>query len=195
MIQCEKLWCCTCHAGCSSLCWWGCRSCGSPSSRPVKVASFLSTSSPSAPTSSLLCPLSSLWAAFGRGLTRRFGTCHIIKWLCSLWAVNCSVIIIISQVLLKCVTVHVTMWLSPLSQGAFWGLVVGLLVGCIRMLLDFIYPQPPCYEVDDRPGVLKYVHYLYFSILLSFITLVVVVVVSLATNKPRPEQVKPLYQF
>lgn len=63
------------------------------------------------------------------------------------------------------------------------------------MLLDFIYPEPPCYEVDDRPGVLKYVHYLYFSILLSVITLVVVVVVSLATNKPKPEQVKPLYQF
>lgn len=81
---------------------------------------------------------------------------------------------------------------SSLPQGAFWGLAIGLLVGCIRMLLDFIYPAPLCYEEDDRPGVLKYVHYLYFSILLSFITLVVVVVVSLATEEPKPEQVKPI---
>lgn len=75
------------------------------------------------------------------------------------------------------------------SQGAFWGLVIGLLVGCIRMLLDFIYPAPLCYEEDDRPSVLKYVHYLYFSTMLSFLTLVVVVVISLATEKPKPEQV------
>lgn len=82
-----------------------------------------------------------------------------------------------------------------LSQGAFWGLAIGLLVGCIRMLLDFIYPAPLCYEVDDRPAVLKYVHYLYFSVLLSFITLVVVVGVSLVTEEPKPEQVQPLSQI
>lgn len=83
----------------------------------------------------------------------------------------------------------------PSPQGAFWGLAIGLTVGCIRMLLDFIYPAPLCYEEDDRPGVLKYVHYLYFSMLLSFITLFVVVVVSLATEEPKPEQVKPLCQI
>ncbi|XP_029293907.1 sodium/myo-inositol cotransporter 2 isoform X1 [Cottoperca gobio] len=79
-------------------------------------------------------------------------------------------------------------WKRTNEQGAFWGLVVGLMVGCIRMLLDFIYPEPLCYEEDDRPAVLKYVHYLYFSMLLSFITLVVVVVISLATEAPKPEQ-------
>lgn len=77
-----------------------------------------------------------------------------------------------------------------LHQGAFWGLVIGLVVGCIRMLLDFIYPAPPCYEQDDRPGVLKYVHYLYFSIILSVLTVLIVVVISLATEKPKPEQVR-----
>lgn len=89
---------------------------------------------------------------------------------------------------MKCVIVHVVN--SP-SQGAFCGLTIGLVVGSIRMLLDFIYPAPLCYEVDDRPGVLK-VHYLYFSTMLSFIVLAVVVAVSLATDKPKPEQVKPL---
>ncbi|TDH02871.1 hypothetical protein EPR50_G00157110 [Perca flavescens] len=86
-------------------------------------------------------------------------------------------------------------WKRTNEKGAFWGLAVGLLVGCIRMVLDFIYPAPLCYEVDDRPGVLKYVHYLYFSMLLSFITLVVVVVVSLATEEPKPEQISRLTWF
>ncbi|XP_068575190.1 sodium/myo-inositol cotransporter 2 isoform X1 [Cebidichthys violaceus] len=86
-------------------------------------------------------------------------------------------------------------WKRANEKGAFWGLVVGLLVGCTRMLLDFIYPAPLCYEEDDRPGVLKYVHYLYFSTLLSFITLVVVVVVSLTTEEPKPEQISRLTWF
>uniref|UniRef100_A0A669BZ44 Sodium/myo-inositol cotransporter 2 n=1 Tax=Oreochromis niloticus TaxID=8128 RepID=A0A669BZ44_ORENI len=86
-------------------------------------------------------------------------------------------------------------WKRTNEKGAFWGLAIGLVVGCIRMLLDFIYPAPLCYEEDDRPAVLKYVHYLYFSMLLSFITLVVVVVVSLVTEEPKPEQVKPLLTF
>lgn len=86
-------------------------------------------------------------------------------------------------------------WKRTNEKGAFWGLALGLLIGCIRMLLDFIYPQPQCYEEDDRPGVLKYVHYLYFSMLLSTITLIVVVVVSLTTEEPRPEQISRLTWF
>ncbi|XP_062295273.1 sodium/myo-inositol cotransporter 2 [Scomber scombrus] len=86
-------------------------------------------------------------------------------------------------------------WKRTNEKGAFWGLTVGLLVGCIRMLLDFIYPAPLCYEEDERPAVLKYVHYLYFSIVLSLITLIVVVVVSLATEEPKPEQISRLTWF
>ena len=71
-------------------------------------------------------------------------------------------------------------------------MAAGLVVGCIRMILDFVYPAPLCYEEDDRPEVLKYVHYLYFATMLSFLTLVVVVAVSLATEEPKPEQVEPL---
>ncbi|XP_062263333.1 sodium/myo-inositol cotransporter 2 [Platichthys flesus] len=83
-------------------------------------------------------------------------------------------------------------WKRTNEKGAFWGLSIGLLVGCIRMLLDFIYPAPLCYEEDTRPAVLKYVHYLYFSVVLSLITLVVVVVVSLTTEEPKPEQITRL---
>ncbi|TNM97344.1 hypothetical protein fugu_015500 [Takifugu bimaculatus] len=83
-------------------------------------------------------------------------------------------------------------WKRTNEQGAFWGLVIGLVVGCVRMLLDFIYPAPLCYEEDDRPAVLKYVHYLYFSLILSVITLLIVIVISLATEKPKPEQISRL---
>ncbi|XP_058509908.1 sodium/myo-inositol cotransporter 2 [Solea solea] len=83
-------------------------------------------------------------------------------------------------------------WKRTNEKGAFWGLTIGLPVGCIRMVLDFIYPAPLCNEEDIRPAVIKDVHYLYFSMLLSFITLIVVVVVSLATEKPKPEQISRL---
>ncbi|CAJ1076507.1 sodium/myo-inositol cotransporter 2 [Xyrichtys novacula] len=86
-------------------------------------------------------------------------------------------------------------WKRANEKGVFWGLVIGLAIGCTRMLLDFIYPAPLCFEEDDRPGVLKYVHYLYFSTLLSFITLAVVVVISLATEEPKPEQISRLTWF
>lgn len=99
--------------------------------------------------------------------------------------------LLISRPVTICLCSSASLSLSR-SQGAFWGLAIGLLVGCIRMLLDFIYPAPLCYEEDDRPAVLKYVHYLYFSVLLSFITLAVLVVVSLATEEPKPEQVRLL---
>lgn len=78
-------------------------------------------------------------------------------------------------------------------QGAFWGLAIGLTVGVIRMVLDFVYPEPLCFEEDSRPSVVKHVHYLYFSTMLSFLTLAVVLVVSLATEKPTPEQVNHHY--
>lgn len=86
-------------------------------------------------------------------------------------------------------------WKRTNEKGAFWGLVIGLTIGCIRMTLDFIYPAPLCFEKDDRPGVVKYVHYLYFSTLLSFITMMVVLVVSLATEEPKPEQISRLTWF
>ncbi|CAB1342343.1 unnamed protein product [Coregonus sp. 'balchen'] len=80
-------------------------------------------------------------------------------------------------------------------MGAFWGLFLGLLVGGVRMALDFIYPSPLCYQEDSRPDVVKHVHYLYFSTMLSLLTLVVVVGVSLATEKPSPEQISRLTWF
>ncbi|XP_023677566.1 sodium/myo-inositol cotransporter 2 [Paramormyrops kingsleyae] len=86
-------------------------------------------------------------------------------------------------------------WKRANEKGAFWGLVVGLLAGFIRMVLDFVYPVPPCYEADLRPSVVKYVHYLYFSIILTLLTMGVVVVISLATDRPSPGQIDGLTWF
>uniref|UniRef100_A0A8C1Z769 Sodium/myo-inositol cotransporter 2 n=1 Tax=Cyprinus carpio TaxID=7962 RepID=A0A8C1Z769_CYPCA len=66
-------------------------------------------------------------------------------------------------------------WKRTNEKGAFWGLIVGMVVGCTRMVLDFVYPTPQCYESDNRPDIIKYVHYLYFSIILTLLTLTVVV--------------------
>ncbi|XP_068606058.1 sodium/myo-inositol cotransporter 2 [Brachionichthys hirsutus] len=86
-------------------------------------------------------------------------------------------------------------WKRTNEKGAFWGLVIGLLVGCIRMVLDVVYPAPLCFETDDRPLVLKHVHYLYFPILLAFISLIPMILASLVTEGPKPEQISRLTWF
>lgn len=75
-------------------------------------------------------------------------------------------------------------------QGAFCGLLVGMVLGLIRMVLDFVYMQPRCDEEDNRPAVVKYVHYLYFSVILSLVTLAVVVAISLLTEPPPEAMVR-----
>uniref|UniRef100_A0A8C5SSX2 Sodium/myo-inositol cotransporter 2 n=1 Tax=Laticauda laticaudata TaxID=8630 RepID=A0A8C5SSX2_LATLA len=80
-------------------------------------------------------------------------------------------------------------WKRTNEKGAFCGLLVGMMMGLIRMVLDFVYLQPGCGESDDRPAVVKYVHYLYFSMILGVITLIVVVAVSLLTEPPPEEMV------
>ncbi|KAM3620150.1 uncharacterized protein V6R79_018925 [Siganus canaliculatus] len=78
-------------------------------------------------------------------------------------------------------------WPRANEQGAFWGLMVGLVVGLIRMVLEFSYTAPSCGQPDDRPPVLARVHYLYFALILLAITCIVVVAVSLATA-PIPKE-------
>ncbi|XP_048351540.1 sodium/myo-inositol cotransporter 2 isoform X1 [Sphaerodactylus townsendi] len=86
-------------------------------------------------------------------------------------------------------------WKRTNEKGAFSGLLVGMVVGLIRMVLDFVYMLPQCDQPDSRPAVVKYVHYLYFSIILTVVTLIVVVVVSLLTEPPPEEMVSRLTWF
>ncbi|XP_069065813.1 sodium/myo-inositol cotransporter 2 [Pleurodeles waltl] len=86
-------------------------------------------------------------------------------------------------------------WTRANEKGAFTGLVIGLAVGIIRMALDFVYTPPLCHEPDNRPAVIKYVNFLYFSMLLGLLTLIIVVVVSLLTEAPTREMVSRLTWF
>ncbi|XP_066432647.1 sodium/myo-inositol cotransporter 2 isoform X2 [Eleutherodactylus coqui] len=86
-------------------------------------------------------------------------------------------------------------WKRTNEKGAFWGLTIGLVVGLIRMVLDFVYTAPQCDQADMRPAVVKYIHYLYFSMILALLTLIVVVFVSLKTDPPPKEMVTRLTWF
>ncbi|XP_063263191.1 sodium/glucose cotransporter 4 [Prinia subflava] len=78
-------------------------------------------------------------------------------------------------------------WKRVNEPGAFWGLVVGLAVGLVRMIMDFVYTAPSCGEEDRRPALVKDVHYLYFALILCALTAIVTVTISLCTA-PIPEE-------
>uniref|UniRef100_A0A2C9K3P1 Sodium/glucose cotransporter 4 n=2 Tax=Biomphalaria glabrata TaxID=6526 RepID=A0A2C9K3P1_BIOGL len=79
------------------------------------------------------------------------------------------------------------LWERTNEQGAFWGLMVGLLVGVIRMALDFGYGSPGCMDEDVRPWVISKVHFLHFTILLFVISFVATMVISLMTSPIDPK--------
>ena len=74
-----------------------------------------------------------------------------------------------------------------MSQGAFWSLMVGLVLGVTRFILEFVYPPPLCGEEDTRPANIANVHFLYFAIILFGIVCLVAIVVSYMTT-PIDEQ-------
>ncbi|XP_034036090.1 sodium/glucose cotransporter 4 [Thalassophryne amazonica] len=78
-------------------------------------------------------------------------------------------------------------WPRANEQGAFWGLMTGLVVGLIRMIIEFSYTVPSCGQPDHRPNILVNVHYLYFALILLGITCIIIAAVSLATA-PIPEE-------
>ena len=74
-------------------------------------------------------------------------------------------------------------------QGVFWGLMLSLVVGIVRMGLDFYYAAPFCGsgKPDNRPEVISKVEFLHFATLLSLFATIVMVIISLCT-KPRPRE-------
>uniref|UniRef100_A0A8C6RUX5 Sodium/glucose cotransporter 1 n=1 Tax=Nannospalax galili TaxID=1026970 RepID=A0A8C6RUX5_NANGA len=71
-------------------------------------------------------------------------------------------------------------------QGAFWGLILGFLIGISRMIAEFAYGTGSCMEPSNCPTIICGVHYLYFAIILFVISLITVLVISLLT-KPIPD--------
>merc|ERR1712218_721602 len=80
-------------------------------------------------------------------------------------------------------------WTRTNEPGAFWGLMIGLVVGLIRFALEFGYSLPPCGTPRDSPlmppdwwfDVVGNVHYLHFGIILFGISGAVTIYVSLIT--------------
>jgi hypothetical protein len=52
-----------------------------------------------------------------------------------------------------CATLDTYNFTISIFQGAFWGLMFGLVIGVIRMIMDFSYPAPLCMEEDTRPAI------------------------------------------
>ncbi|ROT86014.1 hypothetical protein C7M84_022123, partial [Penaeus vannamei] len=84
-------------------------------------------------------------------------------------------------------------WSRTNEPGAFWGLMIGLIIGMLRFVVEFSFTVPPCGSIDPdpRPAFVKLtvgnVHYLHFSCILWIITGLVTVGVSLLTE-PIPEE-------
>ncbi|XP_068127562.1 sodium/glucose cotransporter 1 [Hyperolius riggenbachi] len=73
------------------------------------------------------------------------------------------------------------------EQGAFWGLVIGLLIGLSRMISEFAFGTGSCMKPSKCPKIICGVHYLYFAIILFGCTSIIVLAVSLMT-KPIPDK-------
>lgn len=77
----------------------------------------------------------------------------------------------------------------PYLQGAFWGLIGGLVMGLCRMLPEFWYGTGSCIFPSDCPFLVCGIHYLHFAIILFFCTSVLVLLVSYCTEPIKDQHV------
>ncbi|XP_045675757.1 sodium/glucose cotransporter 1-like [Phyllostomus hastatus] len=74
------------------------------------------------------------------------------------------------------------------EQGAFWGLIGGLLIGFVRMVSEFVQGPQTCASDNSKcPPIICRVHYLYFAILLFLVSLFTMLGISLFTD-PIPDK-------
>ncbi|XP_031552870.1 sodium/glucose cotransporter 5-like [Actinia tenebrosa] len=78
------------------------------------------------------------------------------------------------------------LWKKATEKGAFIGMTVGFIIGAVKMVVDFSYQAPRCGEPDQRPGIVADLHYMYFAMILFWITTIVILVIS-AFTKPLPD--------
>ncbi|CAH6985623.1 Slc5a1 [Phodopus roborovskii] len=72
------------------------------------------------------------------------------------------------------------------EPGAFWGLILGFLIGMARMITEFAYGTGSCMEPSNCPTIICGVHYLYFAIILFVISVITILTISFLT-KPIPD--------
>uniref|UniRef100_A0A8C4WK77 Sodium/mannose cotransporter SLC5A10 n=1 Tax=Gopherus evgoodei TaxID=1825980 RepID=A0A8C4WK77_9SAUR len=113
-----------------------------------------------------------------------------VVWIPILQSSNSGQLYIYIQSVTSCLAPPITavfalavFWRRANEQGAFWGLMLGLALGLARMGLEFAYPSPRCGIPDERPSLVKDVHYLHFAVLLCALTAGAVVGISLLTSR------------
>ena len=60
------------------------------------------------------------------------------------------------------------LWPRLTEIGALSSMVFGLILGVTRLIMDVVYPQPHCGEIDNRPGFVK-LHFMYYGMYISCI--------------------------
>lgn len=78
------------------------------------------------------------------------------------------------------------------ETGAFFGLMIGLLIGLSRMIAEFAFGTGTCVNPSKCPTIICGVHYLYFSIILFVTSCIIILGISYMT-KPIPD--KHLYRL
>ncbi|XP_071156466.1 sodium/glucose cotransporter 4-like isoform X1 [Mytilus edulis] len=83
-----------------------------------------------------------------------------------------------------CVYLLSILWDRLNELGAFSGLVLGMVVGLIRFIVEYSYTVPDCGDPapDPRPAIVSKFHYLYFSIFVFCLTGITAIVISLLTK-------------
>ncbi|XP_006875008.1 PREDICTED: sodium/glucose cotransporter 1-like [Chrysochloris asiatica] len=73
------------------------------------------------------------------------------------------------------------------EQGAFWGLTGGLLIGLTRMVVEFVYGPYNCEQSSRCPALICGIHFLYFTIILFLLSVLIILGISFATD-PIPDK-------
>ena len=73
-------------------------------------------------------------------------------------------------------------------------MVIGFIVGILRMIINFSFKPPLCGEPDTRPSILRNVCYFYFALVLFLLTGILCIVISLLTEPPEDKLVSLRFQ-
>lgn len=83
------------------------------------------------------------------------------------------------------------LWKRTNEPGAFWSLMIGFILGLTRMTMSFMYKEPSCGQhVDERPWILKHVHYMYYAAFLFWATIGSCMLISYYTKPPKAFRVR-----
>ena len=85
-------------------------------------------------------------------------------------------------------------WKRLNAQGCFWAMMVGFIVGAFRMAIDtpITLGLFKSYEVGSFFWIVNNINFQYFSILITLVSAIVMVVVSYMTAEPDQAQIQGL---